>query len=442
MDPMSPYGAELEELAIRRKYADALRQQAMQPVQGAGMAGRTVAPIHWTQGLAQMLRGVGADMTDQQVSGQRKDLSRRYQGDVDDRMRRAMAMARGTPMQATEDASGNADVQQQAIPPDLMGAAGVLGDSPSPMHQQIAAKAFGEAFKMPEPYTLAQGAQRRSSQGQLLAENPPEFKPDRPQQSQLSVLQAELETIRRANPNDPRIPAFLNAIRKESETAKQISPTVVNQAQPAAPVAVLKKDGTGIELVSREEAIRDRRTPAAQDADTQGAIAAARGKAKIVQGMPQAKLRVGSMTQNLDRLESAMQELHDDKGLPNITGTVAGRTWNLTNTATGAQAKLNSIKSQIFQSSLQAMREASKTGGAVGNVSDKEGDKLERTLAALDQAQDTTDFKKQLNKAMDQVRHSKELIQTAFDEQYGEAGEYSGPDRRAPLGNDPLRIRK
>ena len=66
------------------------------------------------------------------------------------------------------------------------------------------------------------------------------------------------------------------------------------------------------------------------------------------------------------------------------------------------------------------MREASKTGGAVGNVSDKEGDKLERTLAGLDQSQGTDDFKRQMGKAIEQVRLSKALIQRAFDEQFGD----------------------
>lgn len=140
---------------------------------------------------------------------------------------------------------------------------------------------------------------------------------------------------------------------------------------------------------------------------------------KLKLAMPQAKLHVGTIGQNLDRLDVALSSLHDDPGLTNITGTLMGRTPNVTNKATGAQGTLNMIKSNIFQSSLQAMREASKTGGAVGNVSDKEGDKLERTIAALDQAQGTSKFKEQLKAAAKQVQLSKVLIQNAYTEQYG-----------------------
>lgn len=161
-------------------------------------------------------------------------------------------------------------------------------------------------------------------------------------------------------------------------------------------------------------------------------------EAKLIASKPQAKLRVDSMIQGIDRLSMAIAELDAMPGLTNITGTIMGRTPNITNAATSAQAKLDSIKSQIFQSSLQAMREASKTGGAVGNVSDREGDKLERTIAALDQAQGTPEFKSELKKARAQLALSKALIQRAYDEQFG--GVQDTPQRRASDKGDAPRI--
>lgn len=86
------------------------------------------------------------------------------------------------------------------------------------------------------------------------------------------------------------------------------------------------------------------------------------------------------------------------------------------------------------------MREASKTGGAVGNVSDREGDKLERTLSALDQAQGTPRFKEELKKAVEQVRLSKQLIQNAFEEQFGSVQPYQPGGGGSPKA-DPLGIR-
>ncbi len=60
------------------------------------------------------------------------------------------------------------------------------------------------------------------------------------------------------------------------------------------------------------------------------------------------------------------------------------------------KALLEPLKSQIFTQTLQAMRDASKTGGAVGSVSEQEGRRFENALGALDNAQSAEQFKQQL----------------------------------------------
>lgn len=156
----------------------------------------------------------------------------------------------------------------------------------------------------------------------------------------------------------------------------------------------------------------------------QGALSTAKSagqeRGQQLATQPQAKLRVDTVTDELAGLRKALVELHDHPGLNNITGPIAGRTPNITPSATTAQAKLDSIRSRIFVSALQSMREASKTGGAVGNVSDREGDKLENTMAALAQAQGTKDFRSELNKAMEKLDLSMERIRRAYTETYGD----------------------
>lgn len=58
---------------------------------------------------------------------------------------------------------------------------------------------------------------------------------------------------------------------------------------------------------------------------------------------------------------------------------------------------LDSLKASISFSELTAMREASKTGGALGNVSNVELKLLENALAGLDTAQSPQQFKEQLD---------------------------------------------
>lgn len=163
------YGAELEDLALRRKYAEMLRMQAQQPPQSAGMAGRTVAPIHWTQALAGALKGVSGDIESQNIGRERKDLGRRYEADSQQRLQKALAMARGTPMQASEDTSGNVNVQRQVVPPDLMGAATQMAGSPNPMQAQVGYGALGHALT---PKMLTPDAQLRAQTEMLKHQTP------------------------------------------------------------------------------------------------------------------------------------------------------------------------------------------------------------------------------------------------------------------------------
>lgn len=70
-----------------------------------------------------------------------------------------------------------------------------------------------------------------------------------------------------------------------------------------------------------------------------------------------------------------------------------------TTDAKNFDSQLNTLKAAIAFGELTAMREASKTGGALGNVSNIELNLLESALAGLDSAQSPEDFKVQLNKA-------------------------------------------
>lgn len=78
----SDYAAEAEDLQRRQAYADLLRAQSMKPIQGAGMAGRTVAPISWAQGASQLLQSAGAGLGESQILQDRKKLADRYQRDL------------------------------------------------------------------------------------------------------------------------------------------------------------------------------------------------------------------------------------------------------------------------------------------------------------------------------------------------------------------------
>ena len=81
-------------------------------------------------------------------------------------------------------------------------------------------------------------------------------------------------------------------------------------------------------------------------------------------------------------------------------------------------AQLDTLKGNIGFSALTAMREASKTGGALGQVSDREIKLLTSTLGALDQLQSAEQLTEQLNK----VKESVNRWNKAVDEHNAGAG--------------------
>ncbi len=67
------------------------------------------------------------------------------------------------------------------------------------------------------------------------------------------------------------------------------------------------------------------------------------------------------------------------------------------------KSQLDTLKSNIAFGALQQMRNASKTGGALGQISDAEERLLSSTLGALDQGQSPEQFKAQLQKIKDSI---------------------------------------
>jgi len=130
---------------------------------------------------------------------------------------------------------------------------------------------------------------------------------------------------------------------------------------------------------------------------------------------------------DLDRLATSANEILQSPGLTHITG-IAGKIPNVPGMAgANTAAKLETLKSQIGFGVLQAMRNASKTGGALGNVSDAEGKRLEANLAALDTAQSTEDFAKGLAKVIEFSNQAKQRLADSYKMHYG-----------ARLGDNPV----
>lgn len=121
-----------------------------------------------------------------------------------------------------------------------------------------------------------------------------------------------------------------------------------------------------------------------------------------------------------DRLAGATNQLLNHPGLASITG-LRGKLPNIPGgDAADAQALLETLKSQVGFGVLQDMRNSSKTGGALGSVSDAEGKRLEANLAALDKAQSLEQFQKSLGQILDYTEQAKDRMRGAFNMKHSE----------------------
>jgi hypothetical protein len=121
----------------------------------------------------------------------------------------------------------------------------------------------------------------------------------------------------------------------------------------------------------------------------------------------------------IDRFTEQAKILRDHPGLKSATGFGGAQLSGIPGTpAADAASLLETLKSQAFISALGAMREASKTGGAVGNVSDAEGGRFENAFVALKQAQSYPQFIRELDRLIEINEESKRRIGSAYSMEY------------------------
>jgi hypothetical protein len=134
----------------------------------------------------------------------------------------------------------------------------------------------------------------------------------------------------------------------------------------------------------------------------------------------------GSMN-SMDRLAVAANEVMKHPGLPGTSG-LRGALPNIPGSdAANAAALINTLKSQVAFGVLQDMRNNSKTGGALGNVSDKEGQLLQSNIAALEKSQSVESMRANLQKIIDYSAGAKDRLRQAYNLKHG----------GQPYGNNP-----
>jgi hypothetical protein len=208
------------------------------------------------------------------------------------------------------------------------------------------------------------------------------------------------------------------------------------QPRPEQPLEKVVDPVTGkIVFASREEALRGRMTPAAAMESLSPKEIQKREAA-----LPQATSAVKGFESKSDKFIADLKALRDDPGLKNITGPVFGRTGSVSQAGSRAQALYDKVVAKGGFQALQDLRDASKTGGALGNVSNAEGKQLIASFSAIDRRQNAADVKDAIDQAISDIEGSKTRMREAYDSTYsyksgGTSTPEAAPGKPAPASN-------
>jgi hypothetical protein len=134
---------------------------------------------------------------------------------------------------------------------------------------------------------------------------------------------------------------------------------------------------------------------------------------------PQATSSIKAFDAKTDSFIKDLEQLRNHPGLNQITGLVAGRIPAVTSEGRAAQALYDKVVAKGGFQALQDLRDASKTGGALGNVSNQEGKQLTASFAAIDRKQDASNVKEAIDRAIGDIQGSKARMKEAYDMTYG-----------------------
>lgn len=255
--------------------------------------------------------------------------------------------------------------------------------------------------------------------------------------SQARILQDQLELYSKRGGNEPAdaqmmqrlgyplTPAGYQAYRDAQRQERMLSPQeeaqrvriaaasrAPAQPRPEQPPVAVVDPATGRQVyVTREQALG--KAPAAA-MESLPPKEIQRREATY----PQATSAVKNFEAKSDIFLRDLKALRDHPGLGQITGPIFGRTGSVSKEGSAAQALYDKAMAKGGFQALQDMREASKTGGALGNVSNQEGKQLQASFAAIDRRQAAEDVQAAIDQAIADIEGSKVRMREAYDDTY------------------------
>jgi hypothetical protein len=152
---------------------------------------------------------------------------------------------------------------------------------------------------------------------------------------------------------------------------------------------------------------------------------------------PQVAQSLSNMNFKFDSIISQTDNLlKNTKGLKAVTG-LSSKLPNIRGEARDAQATLEYLKSRAATEALQAMRDASKTGGAIGQVTEREWPRLESAFGSLAESQTYEQFNANLRNLKRAMQEFQKNVRSSFVDTYG-TDEQAGKEPMTPASQGQI----
>lgn len=482
----SGYGADIADIQRQQQYADLLRQQALEGNGDTQMVSGWAVKKSPFEGMAKMLQAWGSRTAQDKAIDAQKALEERMVTDRQKSLSDYLKLSTGTPESANGrfyPAGGNPDEEsgmgyQPAQAPDKQAALAALLSAKDPALQQMGLSEMQKEMqrqRFAQMLTGGQGTTQGATQGvpgftahgvpmdqaQLLAQG----------EDPIGGYTKLVEELRKPKMSqDGKVLTYQNT---NGQWGYAPAPGSVQAMQAFQNVAnandiVEVPDGTGGTIkMPKDQALKTlqtlqsiqglpdpaHRAAAAADmvrgaptgpapvmgrtpskAEQDAAAVAAKDKAEKAANAPQAQKQAELVVRPLDNALNSIAQAMNHPGLSAVTGPFAGRLPSFREDSVNAQAAINTVKRQVAGAVIQAMRDASKSGGAVGNVTEGEWPRLEGMIASLEQAQTTDEFQKALDDIQNHMLAVRTAVVKAHMTDYPSASLPTAPEPVKPIG--------
>ncbi len=153
---------------------------------------------------------------------------------------------------------------------------------------------------------------------------------------------------------------------------------------------------------------------------------------------PKARQKVISAKQKAKDLRETSRQALEQIGQPRTSGYIGGKLKGVEGTNAYNLAKtVETLKANLGFAELQAMRDASPTGGALGSVAIQELEALQSTIASLEIGQDDEQLAQNIKKVMDHIDNWERTLESGYEDVYQKSA--TGQSRK-PSPEEALRI--